>query len=315
MKHLIIIAIIILLVFPKSYLSAEEVSPSILINKEEYSYKSANPDIEDLEKISSLLVINEDLIKAHLDENQSGIYSLDEFRVEVSVQNNYIVSFESNYPVQFIFVKGGNQGGNLYYYNPSVQSDSNLVTPNNGSNSKPASLSHLVFYYYKAILIVEEPEDPNPNTPNNPEDPNIDEDPDDEEEPKDTDPEEPIIPNEPEDPEEPIIPNEPEDPSVTETPNIPKESDVTDIPKETIVPEAILIELEIPQESITTEGFVEESSISENKEEFLEEDFLIEEIPEGLPMELPNTGGLPQILLSTLGLFSLAIGLIFKINK
>lgn len=323
MKQLLLIVAIVLLLSPRLFIGAEEASSALLINKEEYSYKAANPDIEDLQKISSL-TINENLAKAHFDENQTGVYSIDDFQVDVIVTDNHSVSFISNYPVQFIFIKGGNQGGNLYYYNPSTQNDSQLTTPNNTSNSKAADLSHLVFYYYKPVI--------DENDLDNPGDPDIDEELEDPdiEDPNIEDPivpEDPIIPEDPkvedptitEDPENPITPNEPEDPITPEVPSETKKPDTSKIeePIENPINEIPLVEPTIPEEPIFIEQptILDESPIPENQEEFLDEDFLSEEIPEEAPLELPNTGGLPQILFSILGFFSFAMGFVFKVNK
>jgi LPXTG-motif cell wall-anchored protein len=53
------------------------------------------------------------------------------------------ISFDwsSNYKFGAIYVKGGNQGGNLYQYDPPVNADQDLHLPTN------QSISHVVFYY------------------------------------------------------------------------------------------------------------------------------------------------------------------------
>lgn len=61
--------------------------------------------------------------------------------------NNKEVSFESDTPVAYVFVKAGN-GGYLYSYGSPVYSDSNLYSPKNQSNQgNQADISHVTFYF------------------------------------------------------------------------------------------------------------------------------------------------------------------------
>jgi hypothetical protein len=104
MKKLLLAIIITVILSSNLIFGVEETSSSLsLINKEEYTYKAANPDIEDLLAISSLLgITREDLIKAHIDENKTGAYESEDFKVQVIVINDSIVSFTSNLQVQFV---------------------------------------------------------------------------------------------------------------------------------------------------------------------------------------------------------------------
>jgi hypothetical protein len=76
-----------------------------------------------------------------IDETPSGFYDQDDPAVKVTpdVDTGFEVtitpgagnsfSFTANLAVEAVFVKGGNDGGNLYEYDPAVLSDSGLQTP------------------------------------------------------------------------------------------------------------------------------------------------------------------------------------------
>jgi hypothetical protein len=77
-----------------------------------------------------------------INETPSGFYDEDDSAVivtpdvptdfEVTITYNAetnVFSFTSNIAVEALFVKGGNDGGNLYEYDPPVTSDSGLQTP------------------------------------------------------------------------------------------------------------------------------------------------------------------------------------------
>jgi hypothetical protein len=65
------------------------------------------------------------------EENPSGEYSdpNSDFVVTITPGEGNTMSFEANLAVEAVFIKGGNQGGNLYKYDPPVMSDSGLQTP------------------------------------------------------------------------------------------------------------------------------------------------------------------------------------------
>jgi hypothetical protein len=65
-----------------------------------------------------------------------------DFEVDITVNDGATeMSFSSNLPVDAVFVKGGNEGGNLYVYNPPVTEDSGLTTPTN------QQISHVSFCF------------------------------------------------------------------------------------------------------------------------------------------------------------------------
>ena len=63
-----------------------------------------------------------------------------DFEVEIVLNDDGSIDFESNLPVDAVFIKGGNEGGNLYVYDPPVTSDTGLDTPN---SQDAAVMSHL----------------------------------------------------------------------------------------------------------------------------------------------------------------------------
>ena len=155
--HKIMSLVLVFLMMLSSTVTVNAVSENpVLINSDSYTYAAANPDVSDIKNITGLDVCD-NLIKAHFDENTSGTYSKDGFTVKVTVTTGPAISWESNYPVQFVFVKGGNQGGNLYMYDPMLNEGTGLATADNinkktGESSGPAGLSHIVFYYCKTEL-------------------------------------------------------------------------------------------------------------------------------------------------------------------
>jgi hypothetical protein len=65
-----------------------------------------------------------------------------DFEVDITVNDGATeMSFSSNLPVDAVFVKGGNEGGNLYVYDPPVTEDSGLTTPTN------QQISHVSFCF------------------------------------------------------------------------------------------------------------------------------------------------------------------------
>ena len=69
------------------------------------------------------------------------------------------VDWESSLPVEYVYVKGGNQGGYLYHYPNGATSDEDLRAPNNvnnnvniqtfggGYHNPQPDISHVTFYY------------------------------------------------------------------------------------------------------------------------------------------------------------------------
>lgn len=68
-----------------------------------------------------------------IDETPStGTYSDPDSDFEVDLVVNAggtVMDFDANLPVDAVFVKGGNEGGNLYAYVPGATSDTGLTTP------------------------------------------------------------------------------------------------------------------------------------------------------------------------------------------
>lgn len=76
-----------------------------------------------------------------INENPSGTYDQDDpavsvtpdvdtdFEVTITPTAGNTFSFSANLAVEAVFVKGGNEGGNLYEYDPAVFSDTGLQTP------------------------------------------------------------------------------------------------------------------------------------------------------------------------------------------
>ena len=56
-----------------------------------------------------------------------------------------VVSFSSNLPIRYVFVKGGD-GGNMYSYPDGTYQDTNLIPPINNGGQDP-TISHVTFYY------------------------------------------------------------------------------------------------------------------------------------------------------------------------
>jgi uncharacterized cupin superfamily protein len=77
-----------------------------------------------------------------IDPPKSGTYG----PITVTFHDNGTqVDFTSTVAVDAVFVKGGNQGGNLYDYRPGTSSgDNNLTTPT-GPNGQPQGISHVSF--------------------------------------------------------------------------------------------------------------------------------------------------------------------------
>ena len=65
------------------------------------------------------------------EESPSGEYTDpdSDFVVTITPGAGNTMSFDANLAVDAVFIKGGNQGGNLYEYDPPVTSDSGLQTP------------------------------------------------------------------------------------------------------------------------------------------------------------------------------------------
>ena len=66
-----------------------------------------------------------------------------DFEVEIVLNDDGSIDFESNLPVDAVFIKGGNEGGNLYVYDPPVTSDTGLDTPNS------QGISHISFCFHE----------------------------------------------------------------------------------------------------------------------------------------------------------------------
>ncbi len=78
----------------------------------------------------------------------SGTYTLDNGvdTVTIVTTSSGLASWSSTLSMDAVIVKGGNQGSNVYIYNPEAYGDTNLTTPNN-PNEAPAGLSHVEFCY------------------------------------------------------------------------------------------------------------------------------------------------------------------------
>ncbi len=83
-------------------------------------------------------------------------YGPSDFRVEIHLNEmGTKVSFEANFPVSYVYVKGGPLKGNVYAYDPPVLSDTNLQTPSSDGGGKTTDsvieidhqISHVTFYY------------------------------------------------------------------------------------------------------------------------------------------------------------------------
>jgi hypothetical protein len=67
-------------------------------------------------------------------------------KITISGSDGKKFNFTSEYPVCKVIVKGG-PGANIYYYDPVVYADNELVAPINPSNGKNYAISHVVFCF------------------------------------------------------------------------------------------------------------------------------------------------------------------------
>ena len=86
-----------------------------------------------------------------INENPSGFYDDSDaavfvtpdvptdFEVTITPTAGNSFTFDANIAVEAVFVKGGNEGGNLYEYDPAVKSDTGLQTPSG------QQISHISF--------------------------------------------------------------------------------------------------------------------------------------------------------------------------
>ncbi|WP_090552856.1 hypothetical protein [Natronincola ferrireducens] len=110
--------------------------------------------------------------KIDLDENElvDGIYKVGDddtastdlnSKFQVTITNNGdTFAWASTMPVFHVYVKGGNQGGNLYSYYPKypqgVYNDCGLKQPANNPNNTGSGWSHITFYYCEKPMFYEE---------------------------------------------------------------------------------------------------------------------------------------------------------------
>jgi hypothetical protein len=90
-----------------------------------------------------------DTIEFKIEPVADGTYSNGVLTVTLDVRDTPdgpVVDWTSNFPIQYVFVKGG-PNGNLYTYNPPVTSDTGLHSPVNPENGKYYGLSHISFCY------------------------------------------------------------------------------------------------------------------------------------------------------------------------
>jgi hypothetical protein len=71
------------------------------------------------------------------------------------------VSWTSNYPVEYVFVKGGNNG-NMYHYPGGSTGDTALRAPNNNGGQQ-ASISHVTFFFKLGKITINKEILGNPN--------------------------------------------------------------------------------------------------------------------------------------------------------
>jgi len=106
---------------------------------------SVTPTQKDGNQTCKKLLGNDAAFEIKIDPPTSGSYG----PITVTFHDNGTqVDFTSTVPVLAVFVKGGNQGGNLYDYRTlpagNISADNNLVTPT-GPQGQPQQISHVSF--------------------------------------------------------------------------------------------------------------------------------------------------------------------------
>jgi hypothetical protein len=89
-----------------------------------------------------------------IDESpETGTYSdpNSDFEVEIVLNSDGSIDFVANHPVDAVFVKGGNEGGNLYVYDPAVTADTGLDTPTG------QGISHVSFCFHDMPVVTPTP--------------------------------------------------------------------------------------------------------------------------------------------------------------
>lgn len=235
------------------------------------------------------------------DPPKSGEKSIGAKSVETTFsKDNKSVSFTSNFPVLYVFVKAGD-GGYLYKYsNNGVYGDTNLYSPKNqGNQGNQADISHVTFYFKPGPI-------PTPTAEPTPT-PTLEPTPTPTPEPTPTPTPEPT-PTPTPDPTPTPTPEPTPTPTPTPTPEPTPTPTLEPTPTPTPTPEPTPTPTPDPTEEPLFEFHDEEIPGGPVDPELEIPD---EEIPGG-STELPKTGELPPILFYGSGATLVAIGAYFR---
>ena len=98
-------------------------------------------------------------------DDDKQLYGMD-IEVDFS-RDDYWVDWESNWPVEYVYVKGGNQGGYLYHYPNGAISDDDLRAlysiVGKKNEKKQPEISHVTFYFKLGKITINKEIDGTPN--------------------------------------------------------------------------------------------------------------------------------------------------------